>query len=385
MVQALIRKSACIADLKSRAKRRIPRFAFDYIEDGCNSGLALKNNRESLDAVFLRPEYLQSYVAPQLKTELFGKEYNAPLGIAPLGLTGLIWPDASAMHARAALKANIPFVLSTLSTISIEDAAKNAEDNFWFQLYPPSDLEIRADLIKRAKDSGCKNLVVTVDVPSASRRIRSIKSGLAVPPKITLKSVFESAMRPSWSIATLSAGLPQFASIMPYIKDTSNIEDIANFVRITLKDVVDGVMLQEIRDAWGGNLIVKGISQVDDAKQAAAIGVDGIIVSNHGGRQLDASLPPPESLTEIVDAVGSDLTVMADSGVETGVDIARYLALGAQAVFAGRAFLYGVAAHGEEGAEHAIDLLHDELLQVMSQLHCGRPEEMVNYLMKIHE
>ena len=296
MVQALIRKSACIADLKSRAKRRIPRFAFDYIEDGCNSGLALKNNRESLDAVFLRPGYLQSYVAPQLKTELFGKEYNAPFGIAPLGLTGLIWPDASAMHARAALKANIPFVLSTLSTISIEDAAKSAEDNFWFQLYPPSDLEIRADLIKRAKDSGCKNLVVTVDVPSASRRIRSIKSGLAVPPKITLKSVFESAMRPSWSIATLSAGLPQFASIMPYIKDTSNIEDIANFVRITLKDVVDGVMLQEIRDAWGGNLIVKGISQVDDAKQAAAIGVDGIIVSNHGGRQLDVFFTPSRVL-----------------------------------------------------------------------------------------
>ena len=380
MVQALIRKSACIADLKRRAKNRIPKFAFDYVEDGCNSGLALKNNRESLDAVFLRPEYLQSYTAPQLKTELFGKEYNAPFGIAPLGLTGLIWPDASAMHARAALKANIPFVLSTLSTISIEDAAKNAEDNFWFQLYPPADEKIRADLIKRAKDSGCENLVVTVDVPSASRRVKSIKSGLSVPPKITMKSVFESAMRPSWSIATLTAGLPQFASMEPYIKDMSNMEDIANFVRITLKDVVDGETLKVIRDEWDGNLIVKGISQVDDAVQAAAIGVDGIIVSNHGGRQLDASLPPSESLAEIVDAVGADITVMADSGVETGVDIARYLALGAETVFAGRAFLYGVGAYGELGAEHAIDLLRDELEQVMSQVHCSKPEQMHQYL-----
>ncbi len=380
MVQALIRKSACIADLKRRAKNRIPKFAFDYVEDGCNSGLAVKNNREALDAVFLRPEYLQSYIAPQLKTELFGKEYNAPFGIAPLGLTGLIWPDASAMHARAAFKANIPFVLSTLSTISIEDAAKNAEDNFWFQLYPPSNLEIRADLIKRAKDAGCKNLVVTVDVPSASRRVKSIKSGLSVPPKITLRSVLESAMRPSWSIATLTAGLPQFASMEPYIKNISNMEDIANFVRITLKDVVDGETLKVIRDEWNGNLIVKGISQVDDAKHAAKIGVDGIIVSNHGGRQLDASLPPAESLTEIIDAVGQDITVMADSGVETGVDIARYLALGAQTVFAGRAFLYGVGAHGELGAEHAIDLLRDELEQVMSQVHCSKPELMHQYL-----
>ena len=380
MVQALIRKSACIADLKNRARRRIPKFAFDYVEDGCNSGLALKNNRKSLDDVFLRPEYLQAYTAPQLTTNLFGKEYNAPFGIAPLGLTGLIWPDASAMHARAALKANIPFVLSTLSTISIEEAAKNAEDNFWFQLYPPSDLAIRADLIKRVKDTGCKNLVVTVDVPSASRRIKSIKSGLAVPPKITMQSVFQSAIRPSWSIATLKAGLPQFASMAPYIKDTSNMEDIANFVRITLKDVVDGETLKILRDEWDGNLIIKGISHVDDADHALAIGADGIIVSNHGGRQLDASLPPAESLTEIISAVGSEMTVMADSGVETGVDIARYLSLGAQAVFAGRAFLYGVGAHGEPGAEHAIDLLRDELEQVMSQLHCSSPAFLHQYL-----
>jgi L-lactate dehydrogenase (cytochrome) len=382
MVQALIRRSACIADLKSRTRLRIPKFAFDYIEGGCNSELALSNNRRALDNIFLKPEYFQVYSAPDLSTELFGKSYSTPFGIAPLGLTGLVWPDASAMHARAALKANIPFVLSTVSTISIEDAAKNAEDNFWFQLYPPSDAEIRNDLLKRLRETGCKNLVVTIDVPSASRRISAIKSGLAVPPKISMKSIFESMLCPAWSLATIQAGLPQFATLRPYIKNASNIEDIANFIRLTLRDVVDETRLKILRDEWKGNLIIKGINHVDDAKKALALGADGIIVSNHGGRQLDASVPPVDVLSEIVESVGTKITVMADSGVETGVDIARYLSRGAKAVFAGRAFLYGVGAHGELGAEHAIDIFKDELIQVMSQLHCTKPTEMQKYSVK---
>jgi len=380
MVQALIRKSACIADLKKRAKKRIPKFAFDYIEGGCNSELAISNNREALNDVFLRPEYLQSYSKPELSIDLFGKQYSAPFGIAPLGLTGLVWPDASAMHARAALKANIPFVLSTVSTISIEDAAKNAEDNFWFQMYPPADEVILDDMLERLRTVGCQNLVVTIDVPSPSRRITAIKSGLAVPPKITAKSVFESMIRPMWSLATLKAGLPQFASLRPYIKDAKNIEDIATFIRVTLRDVVDEKTLIQLREKWQGNLIIKGISHVDDAIAVKEIGAQGIIVSNHGGRQLDASLPPAETLSEIVQSVGSEMTVMVDSGVETGVDIARYLALGAEAVFAGRAFLYGAAAHGEKGAEHSIDLLKDELEQVMSQVHCNKPAFMHQHL-----
>ncbi|MGK0271197.1 MAG: isopentenyl diphosphate isomerase/L-lactate dehydrogenase-like FMN-dependent dehydrogenase [Cocleimonas sp.] len=380
MVQALIRKSACVADLKKRAKRRIPKFAFDYIEGGCNSELAITNNREALDDVFLRPEYMQAYTTPELGVDLFGKHYSSPFGIAPLGLTGLVWPDSSAMHARAALKANIPFILSTVSTISIEDAAKNAEDNFWFQLYPPSDEKILDDMLERLRAVGCKNLVITVDVPTPSRRISAIKSGLAVPPKITAKSIFESTIRPMWSLATVTAGLPQFATLRPYIKDAKNIEDIATFIRVTLRDVVDEKTLKILRDKWQGNLIIKGISHVDDALKVKEIGADGIIVSNHGGRQLDASLPPAETLAEIIDTVGPDLTVMADSGVETGVDIARYLALGAECVFAGRAFLYGVAAHGEQGAEHTIDLLNYELTQVMSQVHCANPALMHQHL-----
>ena len=385
-MQHLKRLSACVPDLKNRARKRIPGFAFDYVEGGCNHEAALRRNRQALDAVRLRADYLAPYSPPDLSVNLFGQEYAAPFGIAPLGLTGVVWPNASLMHARAAKKANIPYVLSTLSTSSIEDAAACAEENFWFQLYPPADLEIRADLIKRAAATGCKNLVVTIDVAAAGHRPKDIKNGLAIPPKITPKSIFQSALRPSWSIATLQAGLPQFASILPYMKDLSNIQDVANYVRNTLKDVVDEDMLRTIRDSWQGNLIVKGINHADDALRAVAAGADGLIVSNHGGRQLDAAQASINTVESIKAAVPDHIVVMADSGVESGVDIARFLAQGASTVFSGRAFLYGVAAHGEEGAEHTIDILKDELQQVMTQLHCTNPEQLTSHkLVKARE
>lgn len=379
MVQTLKQKSACVADLKRRAKRRIPGFAFDYVEGGCNSEIAMQRNRTALDAIQLRADYLAPYQAPNLSTELFGKTYNAPIGIAPLGLTGVVWPNASLMHARAAKQANIPFVLSTLSTNSIEQAAECAEDNFWFQLYPPADLDIRADLIKRAKAVGCKHLVVTIDVAAAGQRPRDIRNGLAVPPRISPRSILQSLLRPQWSLATLQAGLPQFASVRPYMRDVGNLQDVAEYVRNTLKDVVDGEMLNTLRDSWPDKLIVKGINHVEDALLAVATGADGLIVSNHGGRQLDAAQPSISNLQSIRAAVPESIVVMADSGVDSGVDIARFLAQGAAAVFAGRAFMYGVAAHGAQGATHTIDLLREELHQVMAQLHCPKPALLVQH------
>lgn len=373
----LKKTSACVADLKKRAKRRIPGFAFDYVEGGCNSEVAVTNNRAALDAVKLRADYLVPYIAPDLSTQLLGQRYSAPFGIAPLGLTGIVWPNATLFHAKAAKQSNIPFVLSTLSTSSIEQSAECAEENFWFQLYPPADLAIRADLIKRAEAVGCKNLVVTIDVPAAGQRPRDIKNGLAIPPRISPKSVLQSALCPAWSIATLSAGLPQFASITPYMKDVSNMEDVANYIRTALKDVVDQAMLKTIRDSWQGNLIVKGINNVGDALLAVEAGADGIIISNHGGRQLDAAQSPVETVSHIKAALPEHIEIMVDSGVESGVDIARFLAQGASAVFAGRAFLYGVGAHGEQGAQHTIDIFRDELTQVMSQLHCESPSQIV--------
>jgi L-lactate dehydrogenase (cytochrome) len=381
MSAELMSKAACIADLKQRARQRIPTFAFEYLTGGCNDEHALHNNRLALDQTYLEPTYLSKSAGANLAVKLFDQYYDSPFGVAPLGLSGLIWPKASQYHASAALNANIPFVLSTLASASIEQAAQCAGKNFWFQLYPPSDIEIRTDLMRRAKESGCQHLVVTIDVPAAGRRPRDIRNGLSVPPKINIKTILQTAMCPAWALASAKQGMPQFASMMPYMKNMDNLHDIANYIRTTLKDVVDFNMLVQLRKEWSGKLVVKGILSVEDAEQALAAGADGLIVSNHGGRQLDAARSSITALREIVAAVGHRTVVMVDSGVESGPDIARFLAQGAQMVFAGRAFMYGVAAFGEDGAEHTIDLLHTELLQVMEQLRCQSPRDLQNHLL----
>lgn len=380
MASDLLRRAACIADLKKLTRRRIPRFAFEYLTGGCNAENALNQNRLDLNQTFLQPHYLSTSNGANLQTGLFGQQYAAPFAIAPLGLSGLIWPKSSEFHATAALKANIPYVLSTLSSTSIERAAQCAKSNFWFQLYPPSDLDIRTDLMRRAAASGCRHLVVTIDVPAAGRRPKDIRNGLCVPPRINLASIAQVMLRPAWALATAKQGMPQFASMQPYIKNLSNLQDIAHYIRSTLKDVVDLPMLQQIRQNWSGKLIVKGILSVADAKQAIAAGADGIIVSNHGGRQLDVARSSISVLPEIVDAVGKHTVVMVDSGVESGPDIARFLAQGAQMVFAGRAFMYGVGAFGQPGAAHAIHLLQEELTQVMEQLRCATPQDLSRHL-----
>lgn len=373
-------RAHCIADLKQLARKRIPSFAFDYIEEGCNANLAVQRNRQALDEVLLSPHYMHGYAKPDVSTCLFGKTYAQPFGIAPIGLSGLIWPDASIMHAKTAKRANLPFVLSTVATVSIEAAAQHAGDNFWFQLYPPADRAMCLDLLARVKAVGCNNLVVTVDVPTPSRRIKALKSGLSVPPKITPASVWQSCLRPYWSLATVRAGLPQFANLSPYMDDkVKDMKDAAEFIRMNLRDVVDLAQLQWVREHWHGNLIVKGVLSVADAQVIRELGADGIIVSNHGGRQLDAAPAPAELLTDVVQAVAADVTVMVDSGVESGVDIGRYLSQGAQAVFAGRAFLYGVAAGAQKGSDKCAELLAAEIQQLMSQLHCQQVSSMPSF------
>ncbi|MCJ8340270.1 MAG: alpha-hydroxy-acid oxidizing protein [Pseudomonadales bacterium] len=381
MADSLISKAACIADLKAITKARIPKFAFEYLAGGCNDENTLRQNRRALDQVYLQPQYLATSCPASLTTELMGRQYAAPFGVAPLGLSGLVWPRAAEYQARAAKEANIPYILSTLASTSIERAAECAGDNFWFQLYPPSDLAIRKDLMARAKAVNCQHLVVTIDVPAAGRRPKDIRNGLAVPPKISVKSIAQTMLRPAWAMATVRQGMPQFASMMPYMKDISNLREVANYIRTTLKDVVDLPMLQQLREDWSGKLIVKGVLSVADAQKALEAGADAIIVSNHGGRQLDAARPSVTALEEIVAAVGDKMVVMVDSGVESGPDIARFLAQGAQMVFAGRAFMYGVGAFGEPGAAHCIDLLRQELLQVMEQLRCPTTTQLPNYLL----
>jgi L-lactate dehydrogenase (cytochrome) len=379
MSNQLLRKAANIAQLKSLARSRLPGFVYDYLSGGCNDDLAVHNNRKALDQIYLRASYLSPAAPSQLSVELFGKTYDAPLGIAPIGLSGLIWPGASEYQAKAAKQANIPFVLSTVASISIERAAQYAEDCFWFQLYPPTDREMLADLIRRANAVECKHLVVTIDVPSLGRRPRDIRNGLTVPPALNIRSLSQIATRPAWALAMLRHGVPEFETIKPYLKKVGNQSELSDFIRKTLKDVVDIDLLRHIRELWPHRLIVKGVGSVEDAELAIQAGADAIIVSNHGGRQLDASIPPVKLVRAMRQQIGQRIALMADGGVESGVDIARFLSQGADMVFSGRASMYGVAALGAAGAFHAIDLLQSELQQVMEQLRCERPQLMVNH------
>jgi isopentenyl diphosphate isomerase/L-lactate dehydrogenase-like FMN-dependent dehydrogenase len=234
--------------------------------------------------------------------------------------------------------------------------------------------------MRRAQEVGCNNLVVTIDVPVAGRRPNDIKNGLSVPPKISVNSIYQTLLRPSWALATAFNGMPEFANMQPYMNKLSNLQDVANYIRSSLKEPVSIAILEQLRQQWPGKLIVKGVLSVEDAKLAVAINADAIIVSNHGGRQLDPACSPVEMMREIVDSVGDKLEIYVDSGVESGVDIARYLALGAKMVFSGRPYMYGVGAFGPQGADHCIDIFYSELEQVMNQLGCSSPHELVNFL-----
>ncbi len=389
MSDNLYQKAANISQLKTLAKSRLPGFVYDYLSGGCNDDLAVSNNRRALDAIYLQPTYLapiKKAPAEQTTTsvEILGQTYASPFGVAPLGLSGLIWPGASTFQAQAAKRANQPFILSTVASISIEQAAASAGDCFWFQLYPPTDKAMLEDILKRVDAVGCKHLVVTIDVPSLGKRPRDIRAGLSVPPKISLRSLSQIMTRPAWALATAIHGRPEFETIKPYLKSQGQnsqqkLSELSNFIRHTLKDVVDIHLLESIRAQWPHKLIVKGVLNEQDAELAKEAGADAIIVSNHGGRQLDAALPTVTQLPRIRERLGDNFPVMVDSGVESGVDLARFLAQGADMVFAGRAFMYGVGALGEVGPGHVFDLLQTELLQVLEQLRCAHPSLLKNH------
>jgi L-lactate dehydrogenase (cytochrome) len=382
MPASLLARAASVADLKKRARRRIPRFAFDYLEGGCNQEIALARNRSALDAIVMEPRYLEDCAAPDLSVSLFGRRYAAPIGVAPVGLGGLIWPRVAEYLAEAAVQANIPFCLSTVATTSIERAAKLAGECLWFQLYTPTDPSIRDDLLDRAAAVGCRVLLVTIDVPGVAWRPRDLRNGLSVPPRFDLRTLLQMAARPVWVAATLRAGIPQFDSMRSYMPKNVTMASSSVFTRSTLTGGLNREALARIRDRWQGALVLKGVETVRDAELALQLGAEGIVVSNHGARQLDASRSPVEVLPQIRAAVGERMTVLADSGVESGADVARMLAKGATAVLAGRAFIYGVGALGRPGAAHTIEILREELARFMGQVRCTRPEELARHLPK---
>ena len=369
-----------IEDLRQRAKQRIPRFAFEYLDGGCNADVNLRKNTSEIRELELRPEYLSKHSRSEMKTDLFGHTYDAPFGIAPVGLQGLMWPNSAEILAKAAFEHNIPFVLSTVSTSSIERVAALTEGRAWFQLYHPAENSLRDKLINRAADANCPVLVILSDVPTFGYRPRDIRNGLSMPPRMTLKNIIQIMGRPSWAIQTLIHGKPTFKTLKPYIPKGLDMKKLGKFMDQTFSGRLNEEKIAPIRDMWKGKLVVKGIASEADAEKALKLGIDGIIVSNHGGRQLDHGQSTIKALPSIVENYGGKMKVMMDSGLRSGPDIANTLASGAAFTFLGRSFMYGVAALGKQGGHHTISILKTQLQQVMEQICCARVEDFPEFL-----
>ena len=368
--------------LRDRAKKRIPGFAFDYLDGGCNAGINLKRNTDEIRELQLKPYYLRQFDNVSLKRTIFGKEYDMPFGMSPIGLQGLIWPRATEILAKASFDHNIPFMLSTVATASLEKVAEITEGNAWFQLYHPVEKKLRDDILDRLKAAEYPTLVLLSDVPAFGYRAKEIRNGLAIPPKMTLRNIYQIMTRPNWAINTLMAGTPQFQTLKPYIPKGMSLSHLGLFMNKTFNGRLSEEKIREIRDKWKGNLVIKGIVSDEDVEKSIKLGVDGIIVSNHGGRQLDHGESTIKPLAEISKKYGDKITVMMDSGIRTGPDIATSLASGAHFTFLGRSFMYGVGALGKAGGDHTIAVLRAQLTQVMQQLCCEKVEDLPNHLIR---
>lgn len=373
-------KYPSVKDLRNRAKFKMPKFAFDYLDGGCNDDINLNKNRTDIQKIELMPNYLSDYDKSLMKTELFGHTYDAPFGIAPIGLQGLMWPNSPEILAKAAMEHNIPFILSTVTTSSIETIAEITEGKSWFQLYHPADEKIKNDLLDRAENAGISVLVILADVPTFGFRPRDIKNGLSMPPKINLNNIIEVIKNPEWTLKTLLYGKPAFKTMMPYIPKGLNLQKLGEFMDITFSGRLNEERIASIRSHWKGTLIIKGIVSEQDAEKAIRLGADGLIISNHGGRQLDAGQSSIVPMTNLAKKYKSKIKIMVDSGLQSGPDIARAMASGAEFTFMGRSFMYGVGALGNEGGNHTISLIKKELLQVMEQLCCEKTSDFKNHL-----
>jgi L-lactate dehydrogenase (cytochrome) len=375
MNNALMNRYPRIAELRQRARQRIPHFAWEYLDSGTGADQCMQRNEQALAAVTLEPQFMKGAFEPELATTLFDVRYSVPFGVSPVGLTALMWPHAERILARTAARHRLPFTLSTAATESPEVIGPLTEGMGWFQLYPPRDATIRRDLLLRARDTGFTTLLVTADVPVASRRERQIRAGVSVPPRITPIMLWRCLLRPAWSWATLRAGSPRFRGLEKYI-DGNDMQDMLSFIGEGLGGTLDWEYLQAVRQEWDGPLVLKGVIDTAAAERAVSIGFDGIMVSNHGGRQFDGAPASITALPRIAAAVGKRTKILFDSGVRSGLDIARALALGADFVLLGRAFMYGVAALGRRGGDHVAQILQADLANNMTQLGCATLQEL---------
>lgn len=360
----LRRRFPTIEDLERRAARRIPRFAFEFLQGGAGDESGLSRNRSALRGIEIVPRYGVETQGIDPSVELFGRRYAAPVGISPIGMDGLMWPGATELFAHAAQRMNIPYLVGTLATARIEDVARWAPDVTWFQLYPlaADDHRISFDLARRAAEAGAKVLVATLDVPVRSKRPRDLRNGFVMPFRMSWRNALQVAAAPPWLHALARRGMPRFANIEAYVGG----DDPAAFVGAHVGGGFSWDALARLRERWRGPMLVKGVLHPADAERARAIGMDGVIVSNHGGRQFDAA-PASVDMLPAIAAVGRDMTIILDSGVTSGVDMLRALACGAQSTFSARAFMLALAAIGDDGARHMAASLIEEFTLALGQ------------------
>ncbi len=375
MRESLMTRYPAVADLRRKARRRIPHFAWEYLDSGTGAEDCVVRNEAALRRIVMTPRFMQGAFEPDLRRELFGIEYAAPFGIAPVGMTGLMWPGIEKILARTASRYRIPLSLSTFATEVPEAIGELVDGMGWFQLYPPRKAELRKAWLERARDCGFSALLVTADVPIGSRRERQRRAGVTVPPRITPRMLYHCALRPAWTLATLRHGRPRFRGLEKYV-DAADMQNLLDYIGQEFGGTLDWDYLEAVRDEWDGPVLVKGILDAGQAQKAAEIGLDGVVVSNHGGRQFDAAPAALDVLPAIRAAVDDDFRIVFDSGVRSGLDVARALALGADFVLLGRAFIYGVAALGRQGGDHVADILCDDLRNNMIQLGCRSLDEL---------
>ncbi|MEN5276823.1 alpha-hydroxy acid oxidase [Brucella sp. TWI432] len=359
-----------IADLKRLAKRRVPKMFFDYADSGAWTESTYRANEADFAKIKLRQRVLVDMTNRSLETTMIGEKVSMPVAIAPTGLTGMQHADGEMLAAQAAEAFGVPFTLSTMSICSIEDVASVTKKPFWFQLYVMRDREFVKNLISRAKAAGCSALVLTLDLQILGQRHKDLRNGLSAPPKFTPKHIWQMATRPGWCIGMMGTQRRTFRNIAGHAKNVTDLSSLSVWTNEQFDPQLNWNDVAWIKEQWGGKLILKGILDVEDAQMAAKTGADAIIVSNHGGRQLDGAASSISMLKPIVDAVGDKIEVHMDGGIRSGQDVLKARALGAQGVFIGRPFLYGLGAMGKEGVTLALEIIRKELDITMAL--CGK-------------
>ena len=354
-------KMTCIEDLRRVAQRKVPRMFYDYADSGSWTESTYRANSSDFQDIKFRQRVLVDMEGRSLATKMIGEEVKMPLAIAPTGFTGMQHADGEILAARAAEKFGVPFSLSTMSICSIEDVAENTSAPFWFQLYVMRDREFMENLIKRAQAAKCSALILTADLQVLGQRHKDIKNGLSAPPKPTIANMINLATKPEWCMKMLNTERRTFRNIVGHAKNVGDLSSLSSWTAEQFDPRLSWDDVARIKDLWGGKLIIKGIMEPEDAELAVKSGADALIVSNHGGRQLDSAPSTIKALPDVVSAVGSDIEVWLDSGIRSGQDILKAWALGARGTMIGRAFLYGLGAYGEEGVTRALEILYKEM------------------------